>query len=64
MTLKPLQLVWMIGTGIFFVLVLADVFGAWQFPNGVMVMTALVLFGISIIAGPSFAEMMRYKKRG
>jgi hypothetical protein len=60
----PLQWFWLIGSGVFFVLLLADVFGFWGFPNGAMVITGLVLFGISMVAGPSFADLMRYKKRG
>ena len=60
----PLQWFWLIGTGAFFMLLLADIFGAWEFPIGAMIITALVLFGISMVAGPSFAELMRYKKRG
>jgi hypothetical protein len=62
--LKPLQLFWMAGTVAFFLAVLLDIADVIQFPNTLMLASALVLTTISMIVGPSLSEMKKQNRRG
>jgi hypothetical protein len=54
----------MAGTVAFFLAVLLDIADVIQFPNTLMLASALVLTTISMIVGPSLSEMKKQNRRG
>ena len=64
MKLNPVQWLWMIAAGIFFVVVLLDIGGVIKAPIPALIIVPVVLALTGWVVGPSLRDLSRANRRG